>query len=84
MYEVFVYIGMWKGFGILVNVVMIVYGEEIRSEILWLFDSYINKKLFVRVSINIFVVFLLDSLYFLIMIKLWYDNLGFLFFWYVN
>lgn len=84
MYEVLVYIGMWKDFGMIVNVVMIVYGEEIWSEMLKLFDSYMSKRLFVWVSINNFIVFLLDSLYFFLMIKLWYDNLGVYLFWYVN
>ena len=84
LYEVSVYTGMWKGSGTSANVAMIVYGEETRSETLPLFDSYRNKKLFARASINTFVVSLPDSLHSPIMVKLWHDNSGSSPSWYVN
>ena len=83
-YEVSVYTGMWKGSGTSANVAMIVYGEETRSEILQLLNSYGNKKLFARASINTFVVSLPDTLHSPIMIKLWHDNSGSSPSWYVN
>ena len=79
-----VYTGMWKGSGTSANVAMIVYSEETRSETLRLFDSYRNKNLFARASINTFVVSLPDSLHSPIMIKLWHDNSGSSPSWYVN
>lgn len=84
LYEVSVYTGMWKGSGTSANVAMIVYGEETRSETLRLFDSYRNKKLFARASINTFVVSLPDTLHSPIMIKLWHDNSGSSPSWYIN
>ncbi|KAL9952359.1 hypothetical protein ACROYT_G039604 [Oculina patagonica] len=84
LYEVSVYTGMWKGSGTSANVAMIVYGEETRSETLRLFDTYSNKMLFARASINNFIVSLPDNLHSPIMIKLWHDNSGDNPSWYVN
>ena len=78
------YTGMWKDSGTTANVAMIVYGEEIRSETLKLFDSYTSKRLFARASINNFIVSLPDSLHSPLMIKLWHDNSGAHPSWYVN
>ena len=78
------YTGMWKGSGTSANVAMIVYGEETRSEKLQLFDSYSNKRLFARASINSFTVSLPDNLHSPIMIKLWHDNSGTNPSWYIN
>ncbi|PFX27651.1 Polycystic kidney disease protein 1-like 2 [Stylophora pistillata] len=84
LYEVSVYTGMWKDSGTSANVAMIVYGEEIRSETLKLFDKYSNKRLFARASVNSFTVSLPDNLNSPLMIKLWHDNSGAYPSWYVN
>lgn len=63
---------------------MIVYGEETRSETLYLFDRYSDKRLFARASINNFIVSLPDNLHSPIMIKIWHDNSGSNPSWYVS
>ena len=84
LFEISVYTGMWRGSGTSANVAMIVYGEETRSETLYLFDRYSAKRLFARASINNFIISLPDNLRSPIMIKIWHDNEGSNPSWYVN
>ena len=84
LYEVSVYTGMWKGSGTSANVAMIVYGEETRSDTLYLLDRYTDKKLFARASVNNFIISLSDNLLPPIMIKIWHDNSGDNPSWYIN
>ena len=78
------YTGMWRGSGTSANVAMIVYGEETRSETLYLLDRYSDKRLFARASINNFIISLPDNLRSPIMIKIWHDNSGNNPSWYVS
>lgn len=73
---------MWKGYGIIVNIGLIIYGEFDIIFFLLLLDLGMDKIFFVWGSINNFMLFVLELFGNLVKIKIWYDNSGRSFVWF--
>lgn len=74
---------MWIGNGIIVSVGMIIYGEDFYSDMIVFNDLFLQKLFFFCGSINIFIVFLLRRLGLFYKVKVWYDNSGESFGWFL-
>lgn len=82
-YQVFIQIGMWYDNGIIVRVGMIFFGEDGNSDIIYFMDFWRESKFFICGSVNMFIFNFLCYLGQVYKIKIWYNNVGKSFLWFL-